>query len=150
RKFAQGIVEAHDCLDRFSTLLDRDVVLSNDSASCRWGRGRRRCRNESILSVRAHNEEISGDHGRIRNMEVGAISDRFFHAVRQVSEGPDRSLARDRHHGAETFLQDDDIDVFGLKTAKKGLLTAASKSLIIGKKPFSLSPLSTEWRPRRD
>ena len=40
-----------------------------------------------------HNEKISGDHRRIGNVEVGAVTDCLLHAISGIPESSDSSLA---------------------------------------------------------
>jgi hypothetical protein len=76
------------------------------------------------------NRDEPGDHGRVGDVKVRAVADRFFHSISQVSECADGAFDRNRHDGAERGLRHDNINVLRLKPAEHGALRAGSDGRI--------------------
>jgi hypothetical protein len=67
---------------------------------------------------RAEEVQESIDESRIGDVDVGAVSYRFFQSIREVPERVECPLHRDRQTGSEGGDVYDDVNVLGLQSSE--------------------------------
>jgi hypothetical protein len=101
-------------------------------------------------AIGADHEKIAEYHRRVGDMQIGAFTDRFLHAVGQVPKCTGHAFARHCQYWPESGFVNDHIDILGLEPAKHCRLSAFGERGIVGEVPFTLQFLEAEGWPGRN